>query len=114
MSSLSLTLLPLSLLPFTVLSHSPLAEKCKSTDSVKLCQETKISEIVVNVGRVGTNDDVFLEICPDVKAKCCKTKKPLDKRLNNDWQANAVQTWGASELGECGTKTFTVSVGNTW
>lgn len=100
----------LVLLPLTAKSHtfSP-AEKCKSTDSVKLCQETKISEIVVNVGRVGTSDDVFLEICPDVKGKCCKSKKPLNKALNRDWQANAVQTWGASELGECGTKTFTVS-----
>ena len=41
------------------------AEKCATFGS-DLCFQTKVKEIVVKIGPVGTNDDVTVTFCSDV------------------------------------------------
>ena len=41
------------------------AEKCATFGS-DLCFQTKVKEIVVKIGPVGTNDDVTVTLCSDV------------------------------------------------
>ena len=41
------------------------SEKCSNFGS-DLCFQTKVKEIVVKIGSVGTNDDVTVTFCSDV------------------------------------------------
>merc|ERR1719477_87274 len=58
-----------------------------------------VSKIVVTMGNEGTNDDVRVDICSDVDNLCCRAK--LSSLLSDDWSRNDVETWAASDLGQC-------------
>ena len=58
-----------------------------------------VSKIVVTMGNEGTNDDVRVDICSDVDNLCCRAK--LSSLLSDDWSRNDVETWTASDLGQC-------------
>merc|ERR1712106_389061 len=55
-------------------------------------------KIDVQVGAVGSKDDVRIEICDS--SKCCTTKE-LSYTFKSEWQANEKETWEGSDLGNC-------------
>merc|ERR1712106_470293 len=55
-------------------------------------------KIDVQVGAVGSKDDVRIEICDS--SKCCTTKE-LSYTFKSEWQANEKETWEGSYLGNC-------------
>lgn len=82
-------------------------KKCSILKS-DLCFEFKIKEIVVKVGKQGTNDDVFLQICSDYDKKdCCKTPA-LKSFFSDDWSSKDTETWKPSSLGPCKDQEFKV------
>merc|ERR1712123_1327 len=57
-----------------------------------------VKKINVQVGAVGTDDDVTMQIC-DLK-KCCITSK-LSHTLSSEWVKNKLETWDGRKLGNC-------------
>jgi len=62
-----------------------------------------VKKIIVQVGPVGTNDDVSMKIC-DLQ-KCCVTNE-LSNRLSNEWVKNKLETWEGRKLGNCSSILF--------
>jgi len=68
-----------------------------------------VKKIIVTMGNEGTNDAVRVDICSDVDDVCCRTK--LSSLLSDDWSRNDVETWGASDLDDCGGVKYKVVAG---
>merc|ERR1712215_284939 len=62
-----------------------------------------IKKISVQVGPVGTDDDVSMQIC-DLQ-KCCVTSK-LSHTLSSEWVKNKLETWDGRKLGNCSSILF--------
>merc|ERR1711936_452200 len=82
-------------------------KKCKTFGS-DLCFEAKIKEIVVKMGKKGTNDDVTVEFCGDVDASQCCTTPVLSSLLSDDWSKNDTETWKAKKFGQCKDKVYKI------
>eukprot|EP00092_Neocalanus_flemingeri_P011880 GFUD01012812.1.p1 GENE.GFUD01012812.1~~GFUD01012812.1.p1 ORF type:complete len:810 (+),score=226.03 GFUD01012812.1:149-2578(+) len=63
-----------------------------------------IKKINVQVGAVGTDDDVTMKIC-DLK-RCCTTSK-LSHTLSSEWVKNKLESWDGRKLGNCSDILFT-------
>ena len=74
-----------------------------------MCFDIVLEEIVVQVGKQGTDDDVVLNVCSDIKATECCTAPALKSRLSDDWSSNDKEKWGEKYFGQCRNKTITVS-----
>eukprot|EP00090_Calanus_glacialis_P014599 TRINITY_DN2341_c0_g1_i1.p1 TRINITY_DN2341_c0_g1~~TRINITY_DN2341_c0_g1_i1.p1 ORF type:complete len:659 (-),score=180.99 TRINITY_DN2341_c0_g1_i1:95-2071(-) len=64
----------------------------------------QIKKINVQVGAVGTDDDVTMQIC-DLK-KCCTTKE-LSHTFGSEWVKNKLESWDGGKLGNCSDILFT-------
>jgi len=64
----------------------------------------QVKKINVQVGAVGTDDDVTMKIC-DLK-KCCTTND-LSHTLSSEWVKNKLETWDGRKLGNCSDILFT-------
>jgi len=62
-----------------------------------------VKKIIVQVGAVGTDDDVTMKIC-DLQ-KCCVTKE-LSHTLSSEWVKNKLETWDGRKLGNCSSILF--------
>jgi len=62
-----------------------------------------VKKIIVQVGAVGTNEDVSMKIC-DLQ-KCCVTNE-LSNRLSSEWVKNKLETWEGRKLGNCSSILF--------
>ena len=60
-------------------------------------------KVVVQMGAVGSDDDMRLKICDP--SKCCTTKK-LSHLLSSEWVAKKRETWDGSDLGNCSSILF--------
>jgi len=58
----------------------------------------KIKKINVQVGPVGTDEDVSMQICDPTK--CCTTKV-LSHTFGSEWVKNKLETWDGRKLGNC-------------
>jgi len=80
-----------------------------------LCFDVVLKELSVQMGRPGTDDDVFVQVCSDVDAKqCCKTPA-LKSLIADDWSRDDLEVWGesyfGSKKGECKGFSFKVKRG---
>jgi len=55
-------------------------------------------KIDVQVGAVGSDDDIRIKICD--LSKCCTTKE-LSHTFSSEWKANKLETWDGRKLGNC-------------
>ena len=55
-------------------------------------------KIDVQMGNVGSDDDMRVKICDS--SKCCTTKK-LSHLLSSEWVAKKKETWDGSDMGNC-------------
>jgi len=60
-------------------------------------------KIDVEMGAVGSDDNIRIKICDS--DKCCTTKK-LSHLLSSEWKANKLETWDGSDLGDCSSILF--------
>ena len=60
-------------------------------------------KVEVNMGNVGSDDDMRIKICD--KSKCCTTKV-LSHLLKSEWVAKKKETWDGSDLGNCSSILF--------
>jgi len=91
-------------------------EKCKGYFSQgkdpDLCFKTKLDKIIVDIGKQGTNDDVFIEICNGFdQSNCCKT--PAMSSWADDWSKNDHEEWGKKYFGNCSEVVYKVKHGLT-
>lgn len=64
-------------------------------------ENLKLSNIIVQMGKDGTNDDVSMKICHAEDNKCCETGNLDGGILSDDWSRNDKETWGNKNLGVC-------------
>jgi len=64
-------------------------------------ENLKLSEIIVQMGKDGTNDDVSMKICHEKDNKCCETGNLDGGFLSDDWSRNDKETWNSDALGVC-------------
>ena len=57
-----------------------------------------LSEIEVEVGAVGSDEDMRVRVCDD--QKCC-TSRVLSHLLGSEWEPNTSETWSGRKLGNC-------------
>jgi len=55
-------------------------------------------KIEVQMGAVGSDDDIRMKLCD--RSKCCTTKV-LSNLLSGEWRAKKKETWDGSKLGNC-------------
>lgn len=67
-----------------------------------------MKEFVAQMGKEGTNDDVFLKVCSDYSPSQCCSTPALKGTLSDDWSSNDKETWGESYFGPCKDFTFKV------
>lgn len=66
--------------------------------SVSAASNLVFKKIEVQVGAVGSDDDIRLKICSG--ATCCSTDK-LSNLLGREWVAKKKETWDGGKLGNC-------------
>ena len=75
----------------------------RSSSSSRTTPNMAFKKIVVQMGAVGSDDDMRLRICDT--SKCCTTKK-LSHLLSSEWVAKKKETWDGSDLGNCSSILF--------
>jgi len=78
-------------------SRSSQATTTKRPASASL-PEMIFKKIDVQMGGLGSDDDMSIKICD--LGKCCQTKK-LSHLLSSEWVAKKKETWDGSDLGNC-------------
>ena len=59
----------------------------------------------VQVGAIGTGEDVYMKICSDAAGKrCCENK--LHHTLSSEWGKNKLEKWDRGDFDDCGDKTL--------
>ena len=59
----------------------------------------------MQVGNIGTGEDVYMKICSDAAGKrCCERK--LHHLLSSEWGKNKLEKWDRGDFGDCGDKTL--------
>jgi len=71
--------------------------------SVKATSNMIFKKIDVQMGAVGSDDDIRIKICDP--SKCCTSKK-LSHLLSSEWVAKKLETWDGSDLGNCSSILF--------
>jgi len=66
----------------------------------------QVSNVIVQVGNDGSNDEISLDICNEKSALSCCNTGALDKSLSDDWSKNDKETWDKKRLGACKTTSF--------
>merc|ERR1719400_717854 len=66
--------------------------------SVSAASNMVFKKIEVQMGAVGSDDDIRVKICDN--SKCCTTKV-LSNLLSGEWRAKKKETWDGSKLGNC-------------
>ena len=66
--------------------------------SVSAASNMVFKKIEVQMGAVGSDDDIRVKICD--RSKCCTTKV-LSNLLSGEWRAKKKETWDGSKLGNC-------------
>merc|ERR1711874_951752 len=66
--------------------------------SVSAASTMVFKKIEVQMGAVGSDDDIRVKICDN--SKCCTTKV-LSNLLSGEWRAKKKETWDGSKLGNC-------------
>ena len=66
--------------------------------SVSAASTMVFKKIEVQMGAVGSDDDIRIKICDN--SKCCTTKV-LSNLLSGEWRAKKKETWDGSKLGNC-------------
>ena len=79
---------------------------------LRVLVDQKIDKMIVNMGPVGTKDDVKMKICSadDFAGNdiCCTSDK-LSHLLSSEWVGNKTETWEAKKFGKaCKKKVFRV------
>ena len=69
-----------------------------STTMVDAASNMIFKKIDVQMGAVGSDDDIRIKICDN--SKCCTTKV-LSNLLSGEWRAKKKETWDGSKLGNC-------------
>merc|ERR1712137_1258902 len=75
----------------------------RSSSSSRTTPNMAFKKIVVQMGAVGSDDDMRLRICDT--SKCCTTKK-LSHLLSSEWVAKKKENWDGSDLGNCSSILF--------
>merc|ERR1719481_2120093 len=60
-------------------------------------------KIDVQMGAVGSDDDIRIKICDT--SKCCTTKE-LSNTFSSEWKAGKLETWDGRDLGNCSSILF--------
>merc|ERR1719290_519476 len=60
-------------------------------------------KIDVQMGAVGSDDDIRIKICDN--SKCCTTKE-LSNTFSSEWKAGKLETWDGRDLGNCSSILF--------
>jgi len=60
-------------------------------------------KIDVQMGAVGSDDDIRIKICDN--SKCCTTKE-LSNTFSSEWKAGKLETWDGGDLGNCSSILF--------
>lgn len=71
--------------------------------SVSAASNLIFKKVDVQMGAVGSDDDIRIKICD--LSKCCTSKK-LSHVLSSEWKANKLETWDGSDLGNCSSILF--------
>merc|ERR1711874_543581 len=72
--------------------------------SVSAASTMVFKKIEVQMGAVGSDDDIRIKICDN--SKCCTTKV-LSNLLSGEWRAKKKETWdGSITLGRCSGQTL--------
>merc|ERR1719411_1174239 len=66
--------------------------------SVSAASTMVFKKIEVQMGAVGSDDDIRIKICDN--SRCCTTKV-LSNLLSGEWRAKKKETWDGSKLGNC-------------
>merc|ERR1711988_581093 len=66
--------------------------------SVSAASNMVFKTIDVQMGAVGSDDDIRMKLCD--RSKCCTTKV-LSNLLSGEWVAKKKETWDGSKLGNC-------------
>ena len=75
----------------------------RSSSSSRSTPNMAFKKVVVQMGAVGSDDDMRLRICDT--SKCCTTKK-LSHLLGSEWVAKKKETWDGGDLGNCSSILF--------
>ena len=75
----------------------------RSSSSSRSTPNMAFKKVVVQMGAVGSDDDMRLRICDT--SKCCTTKK-LSHLLGSEWVAKKKETWEGGDLGNCSSILF--------
>ena len=72
--------------------------------SVSAANNLVFKKIEVQMGAVGSDDDIRIKICSG--STCCSTDK-LSNLLGREWVAKKKETWDGGKLGNCSSIMFT-------
>merc|ERR1719232_1158449 len=75
----------------------------RSSSSSRTTPSMAFKRVDVQMGAVGSDDDMRIKICD--KSKCCTTKV-LSHLLKSEWVAKKKETWDGSDLGNCSSILF--------
>ena len=71
--------------------------------SLALSANVVVKKIEVQMGAVGSDDDIRIKICEG--SKCCTTDK-LSNILGSEWDAKKKEKWDGGKLGNCSDVSF--------
>jgi len=74
-----------------------------STTIVDAASNMIFKKIDVQMGAVGSDDDIRIKICDN--SKCCTTKE-LSNTFSSEWKAGKLETWDGGDLGNCSSILF--------
>merc|ERR1712168_1252153 len=74
-----------------------------TTTTVNAASNMIFKKIDVQMGAVGSDDDIRIKICDT--SKCCTTKE-LSNTFSSEWKAGKLETWDGRDLGNCSSILF--------
>jgi len=74
-----------------------------TTTTVNAASNMIFKKIDVQMGAVGSDDDIRIRICDP--NKCCNTKE-LSNTFSSEWKAGKLETWDGGDLGNCSSILF--------
>jgi len=74
-----------------------------TTTVVNAASNMIFKKIDVQMGAVGSDDDIRIKICDN--SKCCTTKE-LSNTFSSEWKAGKLETWDGGDLGNCSSILF--------
>jgi len=80
-----------------------------TTTAVSAASNMIFKQIDVQMGPVGSDDDIRIKICD--LSKCCTTKK-LSNTFGSEWKAGKLETWDGRDLGNCTSILFDDKLGS--